>query len=110
MLILTAPFASYTHFAPFHYASGFDKYWYMEILPQYGFEIVEIVPNGNYFDMVAEDLRRMPIMSEHYAKPLGVLNKILITFTIRLLNKISANSNKSDEFGTNEYMVVARKL
>jgi ubiquinone/menaquinone biosynthesis C-methylase UbiE len=110
MLILTAPFASYTHMAPYHYVSGFDKYWYMEILPQYGFEIVEIIPNGNYFDMIAEDLRRIPIMCEHYAKPLGVLKKIRIAFTIRLLNKISAISSGSDEFGTNEYMVVARKV
>ena len=27
-LILTAPFASLVHFAPYHYCTGFSRYWY----------------------------------------------------------------------------------
>ena len=27
-LILTAPFASLTHYSPYHYATGFNKYFY----------------------------------------------------------------------------------
>lgn len=108
-LILTIPFASYTHMAPYHYCSGFDKYWYQEILPEYGFKILELVPNGNYFDLVAMDLRRTPLMSKTYAKPLRLLGKITLTLSIRLLNQLSANSLGSEEFATNGYMVVAKK-
>ncbi len=28
MLILTAPFASLVHMAPYHYCTGFSRYWY----------------------------------------------------------------------------------
>jgi SAM-dependent methyltransferase len=27
LLIITAPFASFVHFAPYHYCSGFSRYW-----------------------------------------------------------------------------------
>ena len=27
-LILTAPFCSLTHFAPYHFSTGFNRYWY----------------------------------------------------------------------------------
>lgn len=109
VLIMTIPFASYTHMAPYHYCCGFDKYWYEEILPEYGFEILELVANGNYFDLVAMDLRRTPFMSKTYATPLGLLDKLKLTLSIRLLNRLSANSTGSEEFATNGYMVVAKK-
>src|SRR4030065_1081692 len=32
-LILTAPFASLVHFSPYHYCSGFSRYWYEYHLP-----------------------------------------------------------------------------
>lgn len=36
-LILTAPFASLVHMAPYHYCSGFSRYWYEHHLPLRGF-------------------------------------------------------------------------
>jgi ubiquinone/menaquinone biosynthesis C-methylase UbiE len=44
-LILSAPFASLVHFAPYHYCSGFSSYWYEHHLPQRGFQIEELTPN-----------------------------------------------------------------
>ena len=41
-LIITAPFCSLTHFAPYHFYSGFNKYFYENILPENNFEILEI--------------------------------------------------------------------
>ena len=32
-LIITAPFSSLVHFAPYHYATGFSRYWYEYHLP-----------------------------------------------------------------------------
>ena len=34
-LILTAPFNSLTHYAPYHYSTGFSKYYYEKHLPLY---------------------------------------------------------------------------
>ena len=49
LLILSAPFASWTHFAPYHYCTGFNSYWYRTILKEYGFEVKICKPNGNYY-------------------------------------------------------------
>ena len=51
LLILTAPFNSLTHYAPYHYSTGFSKYYYQKHLPNYNFEVVEIRPNGNYYEL-----------------------------------------------------------
>ncbi len=37
VLILTAPFCSLTHMAPYHFCTGFNKYWYEKHLAEYGF-------------------------------------------------------------------------
>jgi len=42
VLILTAPFASNVHMAPYYYCSGFSKYWYQHHLRQRGFEILDL--------------------------------------------------------------------
>ncbi|HKA13789.1 MAG TPA: class I SAM-dependent methyltransferase [Myxococcota bacterium] len=67
VLILTAPFASLTHFAPYHFASGFSRFWYEAHLPALGVRIEEIAPNGSYFDFLAQELRRLPEIAQRYA-------------------------------------------
>jgi ubiquinone/menaquinone biosynthesis C-methylase UbiE len=58
-LILSAPFASLIHLAPYHYYSGFNRYFYEHHLPKIGFTINEIATNGNYSEYVAQELRRL---------------------------------------------------
>jgi ubiquinone/menaquinone biosynthesis C-methylase UbiE len=65
-LILTAPFASFVHFAPYHYATGFSKYWYEYHLPPRNFEIEELSPNGDWFRYVRQEFFRIPIMARKY--------------------------------------------
>lgn len=64
-LILTAPFASLVHFAPYHFASGFSRYWYEHHLPAHGFEIAELTPNGDWFALLRQELIRWPSMARH---------------------------------------------
>jgi ubiquinone/menaquinone biosynthesis C-methylase UbiE len=66
-ILLTAPFASLTHFAPYHYASGFNRYFYEYHLPKVGFQIEKIDVNGNYFDVCAQELRRAAILAKEYS-------------------------------------------
>ena len=59
-LILTAPFASLVHFTPYHYCSGFSRYWYEYHLPQSGFKIIELSPNGDWFAYLHQRLYGKP--------------------------------------------------
>jgi len=61
-LILTAPFASLVHMAPYHYCSGFSRYWYEYHLVRRGFQIVELTPNGDWFAYAKQELTRLGSM------------------------------------------------
>jgi len=59
VMILTAPFASNVHMAPFHFCTGFSKYWYEHHLPQRGFEIKELSPNGDWYALLKQEITRL---------------------------------------------------
>lgn len=98
LLIITAPFCSLTHFAPYHYYSGFNRYFYKTNVSMQGFEILEITENGNYFEYIAQEVRRIPEVARRYTgKPSGILDYILIKLVLRMLNKYSKQDNGSKE-------------
>lgn len=66
-LIITAPFCSLTHFAPYHFYTGFNSFFYEKELVDAGFEIIELTKNGNYFEFLAQELRRLPGVSSKYS-------------------------------------------
>lgn len=66
-LILTAPFCSLTHFAPYHFYTGFNRYYYEKHLTENGFKIVELQENGNFFEYLAQEIRCIPYVAENYA-------------------------------------------
>lgn len=87
-LILTAPFASLVHFAPYHYATGYSRYWYEYHLPPRGFEIKELSPNGDWFSYARQEILRLPGMARRYGDwcwPLAYLvaGISLIYFSLR---------------------------
>jgi SAM-dependent methyltransferase len=65
-LILTAPFSSLVHFAPYHYCSGFSRYWYEHHLPLSGFVIEELSSNGDWFMYCQQELMRLGSMARSY--------------------------------------------
>ena len=109
-LILTAPFCSLTHMAPFHFASGFNRYFYSTHLPAHGFEVVEIQENGNFFEYLAQELRRLRGVSARYAQDvldeaeLGALHTLLTA-----LQRFSGKDVGSKELLCFGYHVIARK-
>jgi SAM-dependent methyltransferase len=58
-LILTAPFGSLVHMAPYHYCTGFSKYWYEHHLAKRGFRIVELTPNGDWYALLKQEITRL---------------------------------------------------
>lgn len=97
-LLLTAPFASLTHFAPFHFASGFNKYFYAYHLEKFGYELLDQQLNGNYFEYVAQEVRRIKRMAAQYAGiKLNLFDKIIIHSVLPLLQRLSRKGNSSNE-------------
>lgn len=65
-LILTAPFASFVHFAPYHFCTGFSRYWYEHHLAKRGFRIEELTPNGDWFAFCQQDLMSLGSYARKY--------------------------------------------
>ncbi len=109
-LLLTAPFGSLTHFAPYHYYSGFNRYFYEELLPKYGLIVEEVVPNGNYFDFILQEMNRLPYMSTQYVgERLSLLEKICIGIINKRLSKFTSKALSSSEVACFGFHVLAKK-
>jgi ubiquinone/menaquinone biosynthesis C-methylase UbiE len=109
-LIITAPFCSLTHFAPYHYYSGFNKFFYETELDRNGFKIVEIVSNGNYFEYLAQEINRLPYTAKQYSKQ--ELNKKEANNIVQLkelLQNLSNNDSNSSELLCFGYHILARR-
>jgi len=59
ILIITAPFGSNVHMAPYHFCTGFSKYWYEYHLPLRSFQITKLVPNGDWYAVLRQELSRL---------------------------------------------------
>ena len=109
-LILTAPFNSLTHYAPYHFSTGFTKYFYQHHLEKYDFKILELTENGNYFEYLAQETRRLKSVSSKYVgKKFNFFEKAQIIFFLRLLKKLSKNDNGSNELLNFGIHVLAEK-
>lgn len=109
-LILTAPFCSLTHFAPFHFATGFNRYFYERHLPDCGLELVELVTNGNYFEYLAQEVRRIPSVAARYTNDHpGRLERQAIKWVLGMLERLSRKDSGSDELLCFGYHVAAKK-
>jgi SAM-dependent methyltransferase len=108
-LIITAPFCSLTHFAPYHFYSGFNRYFFEEHLYRNGFIILELVENGNYFEYLAQEIRRLPSIGLRYAhKKTTIIDYFAIYLLLRLLNGFTRYDKGSSEllnFGFNIHAI-----
>jgi SAM-dependent methyltransferase len=109
-LVLTAPFCSLTHFSPFHFASGFNCYFYEHHLPIQGFKIVEVEANGNYFEYLAQEVRRLCSIGDRYsdARPTWI-ERHALRAVMGMLARFSARDRKSEELLCFGYHVLATK-
>ncbi len=112
-LIITAPFNSITHFSPYFFNTGLTKYCYEEHLTSSGFQINEITFNGNYFESLAHEVRRLYYMSEKYSG-IKLENdrepEELISSMLNLLNLLETKQHGSEEIQCYGLHIVATKL
>jgi SAM-dependent methyltransferase len=110
-LIITAPFCSLTHFAPYHYATGFNRYFYSHHLGTLGFDITDMIENGNFFEYMAQEVRRIDGMAERYCseKPTR-LERYAMQIVLGMLERFSRRDRGSQEMLHFDYQVRAVKV
>jgi SAM-dependent methyltransferase len=110
LMILTAPFASLTHFAPYHFSTGFNRFYYEHHLINTGFDIQELTMNGNYFEYIAQEIRRIKHVAKTYTtKRVNILEKIFMHAVLFTLQRLSASDRGSNELLAYGIHVIARK-
>lgn len=110
-LIITAPFASGVHFAPYYYCTGFSKYFYDYHLPLNNFKISEFTTNGSYFSYLAQELRRLPLMAKKYSGVrLTLIYQLLFAPLLFILDSLNKKDKGSREFMSFGSQVLARKI
>ena len=97
-MIITAPFCSLTHFAPFHYTTGLSRYFYQHHLDRLGFAIEEMRPNGGLFDYLNQELSRTNSVKKQYAlSRLGPQERLIIKLAGRTMRKIASSDGPREE-------------
>jgi SAM-dependent methyltransferase len=110
-LLLTAPFGSLTHFAPYHFATGFNRYFYERHLADCGLRIDEISYNGNYFEVLAQEMRRVKSMAARYtgSQPRW-WERGAMRIVLSMLSRFSRQDSGSTELGSHGLHVIATRL
>ena len=93
LVILTAPFSSNVHMAPYHYCTGFSKYWYEHHLTLRGFEIIELSANGGWYALLEQEITRLGGLERQYGNwvwPLAYAYALLGVLYFRLRRNYSA--------------------
>ena len=87
-----------THFAPYHFYTGFSRYFYQHHLQLNGFEIIEITSNGNYFSFIEQEINRTPFIANQYNKQkISFIEIQAIKLVSKLLKRLKNNDSGSDE-------------
>lgn len=109
-LILTAPFVSNTHYSPYHFCTGFTRYFYEKHLAEAGMDITAIQANGSFFAALAQEVRRVPQMAGKYTgrRP-GWLTRLGAALLLRGLEQLSADDRGSQEYLSFGLHVLAMK-
>ncbi len=108
LLIVTAPVCSLTHFAPYYFYNGFSRYFYETMMKRYGFQIKELTPNGNYFEYVGQEMRRVRKIAKQYSF-INLYQKIMLNCISMIANRLMLSFAKKDR-GSSELMCFGMHL
>lgn len=108
-LMITVPFNSLTHFAPYHFAPGLSRFFFEHHLGIMGYDIIDLQYNGNYFEFIAQEVRRVKRVANQYSKGYNFFDKIVTHLQLLSLEKLSKRSEKSEELLCFNIFVFAKK-
>ena len=99
VLIITAPFCSLTHYAPYFFQTGYSQYFYEFWLQRLGFVITEITWNGNFFEYMAQEIRRIPSVAKKYTDvEMSKAEEVGLHLLLKALERMSKGDRGSKEF------------
>jgi SAM-dependent methyltransferase len=108
VLVLTAPFISFVHMAPYHFCTGFTKYWYQHHLTKRGFDIQELTANGDWHSILRQELTRLGGLERekgNWAWPIAYLYGLLGLVYFKFRSK-----KTTDDLACFGWQCVARKI
>ncbi len=114
-IIVTAPFWSMTHFAPYHYATGFSSFFYRHHFEELGLEVVTLQANGGYFDFLEQELSRTAHIYRKYTKTkMSFVKREILKLAARIAKGAADDDGEKLSRGSSELMtqgwhVVAKK-
>lgn len=108
-IIITAPFCSLTHFAPYHFCDGFNRYFWKKWLSDFGFQITDLVANGNFFDYLAQEVDRIDHMIKQYCPGHKKCDPSAVDSILATLKSASSKTTDAGEMLTFAYFIVAEK-
>jgi SAM-dependent methyltransferase len=67
---ISAPLGSGLHQQPYHFYGGFTPHFYRRFLPEAGLQVISIQPNGLFFRLFLQEMRRaLSILQQHRHYP-----------------------------------------
>jgi hypothetical protein len=106
--IITTPFTSGSHQEPFHYYSGYSRYFFEFAAECNGLGVIEITPHGGFFRLMAQELARLAGLL--YTPKVGASSlaetQMLLGLAERLMELPENSNTKSFTIG---YWTVLRK-
>ena len=76
-VFLTAPHGTFLHMEPYHYYGGFTVFWYKHWLPQFEFEVEEIIPQSGQSRAVVSYLQGFYNHWRDYERTLSGISRLL---------------------------------
>lgn len=64
-LVFTVPFCSLMHQAPYWFQAGLSPFWFEYWAKEFGIEIVELTVNGDYIDLMSQEIGRTLYFHRH---------------------------------------------
>lgn len=108
LLLLSVPFTSMTHFAPFHYCTGFSPQFFRHHLPNLGWEIADISTSGNFYHVLAQELRRLRRVLHDDGSKTPFWYFFFAFIMLRFLERKAAGPTQSDKLSP--YTVFVRAV
>jgi hypothetical protein len=80
-------------------------------LPEHGFQITDLQLNGNFFEFVAQENRRIKSIAKKYADiELNIFQKIIIRLNLGILQNLSKRDSGSSELLCYGIHIFAKKI
>lgn len=109
-IIITVPFASLTHMAPYHFSSGFNRYFFEHWFKELNCSIIELTYNGNYYEYIAQEILHSWQVAQKYSNVfMNLKEKLAQKIVLSFLKRASKKDKASGELLNCGIMLVAKK-